>query len=182
MQQTLMIRLTSGKHGRRSTDWSFYQRFTFNRSAVVKFFIKTLCGAAKVTRPTPKQTVKKDFLAKVKEDIVQFVSRHSSTARGHIRVFAFDAHHVYVHFPFLFMLSIDSCTTMMTIGPYFSMPLYDNAFMLLLRELWSGTVVTWVSHLHGVPLWIVARKEWARRRNSRYEQSAWITTVWWYML
>ena len=60
----------------------FYQRFTFNRSAIVKFFIQTLCTAAKVTRPTPKQTARKEFLAHVKEDIVQFVNRHSTVGVG----------------------------------------------------------------------------------------------------
>ena len=49
---------------------NFFRRFTFNRFAVLKFFIKTSCTAAKVIRPTPKQTVKKDFLAGVKEDII----------------------------------------------------------------------------------------------------------------
>ena len=60
----------------------FYQRFTFNRSAIVKFFIQTLCTAANVVRPTPKQTVNKEFLSRVKEDIVQFVNRYSSVGAG----------------------------------------------------------------------------------------------------
>ena len=60
----------------------FYRRFTFNRYAIVKFFIQALCTAAKVIRPTPKQTVKKEFLARVKEDIVQFVNRYSSVGAG----------------------------------------------------------------------------------------------------